>query len=65
VTQENGQLKIRFGVSQAAPHAAEEEASAVRAWLAESNAMVAGKMNSRNAFVLISTAFISTVFLFL
>ena len=50
VTQENGQLEIHLGVSQAALHAAEEEASAVRAWLAESDAMVAGKMNSRNAF---------------
>ena len=48
-TWENGQLEIRLGVSQAALHAAEEEASAVRAWLAESDAMVAGKTNSRNA----------------
>ena len=30
-TWENGQLEIRLGVSQAALHAAEEEASAVRA----------------------------------
>ena len=29
VTQENGQLEIRLGVSQAALHAAEEEASAI------------------------------------
>ena len=65
VTQENGQLEIRFGVSQAALHAAEEEASAIRARLAESDAMVAGKMNSRNASTLISTAFILIVFLFL
>ena len=49
VTRENGQLEIRLGVSQAALRAAEEEANAVRAWLAESDAMVAGKMNSRNA----------------
>ena len=48
-TQENDQLEIRLGVSQAALHAAEEEASVVRARLAESDAMVAGKMNSRNA----------------
>ena len=48
VTWENGQLEIHLGVSQAALHAAEEEASAVRAWLAESDAMVAGKINSRN-----------------
>ena len=50
VTQENGQLEIRLRVSQAALHAAEGEASAVRAWLAKSDAMVAGKMNSRNVF---------------
>ena len=47
-TWENGQLEIRLGVSQAALHAAEEEASAVRARLAESDTMVVGKMNSRN-----------------
>ena len=49
VTWENGQLEIRLGVSQATLHVAEEEASAVRACLAESDAMVAGKINSRNA----------------
>jgi len=49
VTWENGQLEICLGVSQATLHAAEEEASAVRAWLDESDAMVAGKINSRNA----------------
>ena len=49
-TQENGQFEIRLEVSQAALHAVEEEANAVRAWLAESDAMAAGKMNSRNAF---------------
>ena len=48
-TWENGQLEIRLGVFQAALHVAEEEASAVRAQLAESEAMVAGKINSRNA----------------
>ena len=48
-TWENGQLEIRLGVSQAALHAAEEEASTVRARLAESDAMVAGKMNSMKA----------------
>ena len=65
VTQENGQLENRYGVSQATLHAAEEEASIVRAWLAESDAMVAGKMNSRNTPTLISTSFILIVFLFL
>ena len=49
VTWENGQLEIRLGVSQATLHAAEEEASAVRARLAESDAMVVGKTNSKNA----------------
>ena len=48
-TWENDQLEIRLGVPQAALHAAEEEASAIRAWLAKSDAMVAGKTNSRNA----------------
>ena len=47
-TWENGQLEIHLGVSQAALHVAEEEASVVRARLAESDAMVAGKINSRN-----------------
>ena len=44
VTQKNGQLEIHLGVSQAALHEAEEEASAVRAWLAKSDATVAGKI---------------------
>ena len=50
VTRENGQLKICLGVSQAALYVAEEEASAVRTWLAESDTMVVGKMNSMKAF---------------
>ena len=53
-TLENGQLEIRLRVSQAALHAAEEEASAVRAQLAEFDAVVAGKMSSLNASILIS-----------
>jgi len=48
VTWENDQLEIHRGISQATLHMAEEEASAVQAWLAESDAMVAGKTNSRN-----------------
>ena len=44
---------------------AEEEASTVRVWLAESDAMVAGKMNPMKAFVLTSIIFILIVFLFL
>ena len=47
-TWENGQLETHLGFSQAALHAAEEEASAIQAWLAESDATVAGKINSRN-----------------
>ena len=63
-TRENGKLDIHLGVSQATLHAAEEEASTVRARLAESDAMVAGKMNPMKAFVLTSIIFILTVFLF-
>ena len=63
--QKNGQLEIRLGVSQAALHAAKEEASAVRARLAESDAMVAGKMDSRSTFTMISTVFILIFLLFL
>ena len=65
VTLKNGQLEIRLGVFQAALHAAEEEASAIRVRLADSDATVAGKMSSMNASILISTAFILIVFLFL
>ena len=61
-TQENCQLEIRLGVSQATLHAAEEEASVVRARLAESDAMVAGKMSSMNASIMVSTAFVLIVF---
>ena len=64
-TWENGQLEICLGVSQATLHAAEEEASVVRARLTESDATVAGKMNSRNAFIMISIAFILIALLFL
>ena len=63
-TWENGQLEIRLEVSQAALHAAEEEASAARARLAKSDAMAAGKMNPMKAFVLTSIIFILTIFLF-
>ena len=64
-TRENGQLEIRFGVYQATLQATGEEDSAVQTRLSESDAMVAGKMNSRNASILISTAFILILFLFL
>ena len=61
----NSQLEIRLRVSQAALHTTEEEASAARARLAESDAMVAGKMDSRNTFILISIIFILTALLFM
>ena len=32
-------------------HVTKEEASAARVWLAESNAMVAGKMDSKNTYI--------------
>ena len=53
-TRENGQLEIRLRASQAALHAAEEEASAIRAWLVESDAVVTGKMIFRDVSILIS-----------
>ena len=58
VIRKNGQLEIHLGVFQAALNAAEEEASVVRAWLAKSDAVVVGKMNSMNASILISTIFV-------
>ena len=58
VTYETGQLEICLRVSQAALHAAEEEANAARAWLTESDATVAGTMSLRNAFILILVVFI-------
>ena len=58
VTWEAGQLEIRLGVSQAALHAAKEEANAAQARLTESDAAVAGKMSLRDAFILISVVFI-------
>ena len=64
-TQENDQLEIHLGASQAALLTTEEEASAARVWLAESDAMVAGKMDFKNTFILIYTIFalISSLFL--
>ena len=61
VTRENGQLEIHLGASQTDLHASEEEASAVRAWLAESDAAVIGKTGFRDIFILISTVFILIV----
>ena len=48
VIRNNDQLEIRLGVLQAALNAAKEEASAIRARLAESDATVAGKTKSMN-----------------
>ena len=64
-TRENGQLEIRLGASQATLLAAKEEANIARTRLAESNAMVVGKTNSKNTFILISTFFILIAPLFL
>ena len=64
-TRENGQLDIHLGASQAALLAVEKEANAARAWLAESDAMVEGKMNSKKTLLLISTVFILIAPLFL
>ena len=60
--RKNGQLEIHLGVFQAALNAAEEEANAIRARLAESDATVVGKMISMNASFLFSTVFILIVF---
>jgi len=62
VIRKNGQLEIHLGVFQAALNAAEEEASAVRAWLVEFDAAMAGKISSMNDSILISTFFILRVF---
>ena len=64
VIRNNDQLEIRLGVFLAALNAAEEEASAVRAWLAEFDAIVVGKMSSMNASILVSIVFILIVVLF-
>ena len=58
----NCQLEIRLGVFQAALNAAEEETSTVQARLAESDAAVAGKTNSRNASILVLIIFVLIVF---
>ena len=61
VTQENGLLEICLEASQATLHAAEEEASVLRARLVESDAAVTGKMGFRDIFILISIDFILIV----
>ena len=60
--QKNSQLEIRLRVFQAALNVAEEEASAVRAWLAEFDIVVVGKMSSMNASILTSTVLTLIVF---
>ena len=58
----NGQLEIHLGVLQAALNAAEEETNDVRAWLAESDAAVVGRMSSMNVSILVSIAFVLIFF---
>ena len=58
-------IEIHLEASQATLLAAEEQASAARAWLAESYAMVAGKMNSKKTLISISTVFVLIAPLFL
>ena len=62
VIRNNGQLEIRLGVFQAALSVAEEEASTIRARLAESDTMVASKMSSMNISILVSIAFVLIFF---
>ena len=64
-TRENSQLEIHLKVSQAALLAAEEETNASRARLAESDSMVAGKMDSKKTSIPIFSTFVLTVSLFL
>ena len=52
--RKKGQLEIHLGVFQAALNVAEEEASTVRARLAESDTTVAGKTRSMNVSILVS-----------
>ena len=62
-TRENDQLEIRLEASQATLLAAEEEANAARARLAESDTMVVGKPRSKKTLILIFTAPFLTIFL--
>jgi len=58
-------LEIHLGASQAALLTTKEEASTARMWLAESDAMVVGKMNSKKTIISISTVFVLIAPLFL
>jgi hypothetical protein len=62
VIQNNGLLEICLGVFQAALNVAKEEASTIRAWLAESDAVVAGKVSSMNVSILVFIAFVLIFF---
>jgi len=64
-TLENDQVEIHLEASQATLLTTEEETNAARAWLAESDAMVVGKMDSKKTFVLIFSTFVLIVSLFL
>ena len=64
-TRENGQLEIHLEATQAALLTTEEETNATQARLAESDAMVVGKMDSKKTYVLIFSTFVLTVSLFL
>ena len=64
-TWENGQLESCLEASQATLLAAEEEANAARARLAESDAMVGGKMIFKKTSVLTPSASVLTTHLFL
>ena len=57
-TRENDQLDSCLEASHATLLAIEEEANAIWAQLAESNAMVAGKTNSKKTLISISTVFV-------
>ena len=62
VIRNNGQLEIHLGVLQAALNTVEEEANANRARLAESDAVVVGKMSSMNVSILVSVAYVLIFF---
>ena len=64
-TRENSQLERRLEASQATLLAIEEEANATRELLVESDAMVAGKMNSKKTLISIFTVFVLIAPLFL
>ena len=64
-TWENGRHESCLEASQAALLTTEEEASAVRARLAESDTMVVGKMDSKKTSILIFSTFVLIVSLFL